>query len=128
MNRYAYRTTGLVIKTLSGLIKPTIRIHGQNKIPGDHSLIFVVNHFTRAETLLVPYYINKITGRSIWSLASQDLFKGGLGSFLEKLGAVSTGDPDRDKLIVKTLLTNEASWVIFPEGRMVKKQEDLRCC
>ncbi|MEW6078921.1 MAG: alpha/beta fold hydrolase [Thermodesulfobacteriota bacterium] len=123
MNRYAYRTTGLVIKTLSGLIKPKVKIHDQNKIPADHSLIFVVNHFTRAETLLVPYYINKITGRSIWSLASQDLFKGGLGSFLEKLGAVSTGDPDRDKLIVKTLLTNEASWVIFPEGRMVKNKK-----
>jgi esterase/lipase/1-acyl-sn-glycerol-3-phosphate acyltransferase len=123
MNRYAYRTTGLAIKTLSGLMQPTVRIHDQKNIPAEHSLIFVVNHFTRAETLLVPYYINKITSRNIWTLASQDLFKGGLGAFLEKLGALSTGHPDRDKLIVKTLLTNEASWIIFPEGRMVKNKK-----
>ncbi len=123
MNRYAYRTTGLAIKTLSGLMQPTVRIYGQENIPADNSLIFVINHFTRAETLLVPYYINKLTGRNIWSLADRGLFKGGLGAFLESVGALSTGNPDRDKLIVKTLLTNEASWVIFPEGRMVKNKK-----
>ncbi len=123
MNRYAYRTTSLAIKTFSGLIHPNINIHDVSKIPSGNPVIFVLNHFTRAETVLVPYHINRLTGRTIWALASDELFIGGFGRFLESLGAVSTKSPDRDRLIVKTLLTNEAAWIIFPEGRMVKNKK-----
>ena len=123
MNRYAYRTTALAIRALSGFVRPNINIHHEEKIPRNNPTIFVINHFTRAETLLVPYYLNKLIGKTIWALASKDLFAGGFGAFLEKLGALSTAAPDRDLLMVKTLLTNEAAWVIFPEGRMVKNKK-----
>ncbi len=122
MNPFAYRTTGLAIKAFSWLSKANIRTHGADHIPSG-SLVFVVNHFTRIETLLMPYLINKLIGTPVWSLADFALFKGPLGSYLDQVGAVSTRDPDRDKLIVKTLLTGEASWVIYPEGRMVKNKK-----
>jgi esterase/lipase/1-acyl-sn-glycerol-3-phosphate acyltransferase len=123
VNRYAYHTTALAIRALSGLLQPTITLHDTDNIPADNPVIFVINHFTRAETLLVPYHLNRLTNRAIWALADQGLFKGGFGSFLEKIGGVSTAAPDRDRLIVKSLLTNEAAWVIFPEGRMVKNKK-----
>ncbi|MDY6903254.1 MAG: alpha/beta fold hydrolase [Thermodesulfobacteriota bacterium] len=123
MNRSAYRTTGLALRALSGFLHPNINIHNNENIPDANPIIFAVNHFTRAETLLLPYFLDKLTHRPIWSLASHDLFKGGFGTFLEKLGALSTKAPDRDRLIVKSLLTNEACWVIFPEGRMVKNKK-----
>ncbi|MCP4344315.1 MAG: alpha/beta fold hydrolase [Desulfobacterales bacterium] len=122
MNRFAYQTTGLAIKTLSSVLKAQVRIHNKENVP-DGSIIFVINHFTRIETMFIPSYIYDIARVPVWSLADYKLFKGPLGSYLNRVGALSTKNPDRDLLIVKSLLTGEAVWIIFPEGRMVKNKK-----
>ena len=122
MNRFAYRTTGLAIKTIAGLTRARRNIHGADNIPHG-ATIFVVNHFTRIETFLLPYHLHRLTGRPVWALAAPELFVGKFGRYLEQLGAVSTQSPHRDRLMVKTLLTAEACWIVFPEGRMVKNKK-----
>lgn len=122
MNNFAYLTTSLAIKKLSQLSKLNINIHGEENIP-DGSIIFVANHFTRIETLFLPHHLHQLTGTPVWSLADYSLFKGPLAAIFDKLGVISTRDPHRDHLMVKTLLTGEAVWVVYPEGRMVKSKK-----
>ncbi|MCG6908785.1 MAG: alpha/beta fold hydrolase [Deltaproteobacteria bacterium] len=122
MNRFAYRTTGLAIKALENISRANVRLHDAEKVP-DHNNIFVINHFTRIETLLMPSHLFKLTQVPIWSLAAPELFKGALAGVLDNLGAVSTRSPDRDLLVVRSLLLGEAMWIIFPEGRMVKNKK-----
>ncbi|MBK5274185.1 MAG: alpha/beta fold hydrolase [Desulfuromonadales bacterium] len=119
MNRHAYLATGHVIALMEALSKVNVNIHGRENIP-DGSLIFVVNHFTRIETFLLPYHIYYLTNQPVWSLADHDMFSGAFGQLLEAGGAVSSRTPRRDRLIVKSLLTGEANWIIYPEGCMVK--------
>ena len=125
MNRQAYLATGRMIALVESFSKLRVQMHGQEKIPKGGN-IFVVNHFTRIETLMLPYHIFQLTGVPVWSLADASFFDGPLSGLLEMMGAVSTRNPDRDRAIVKTLLTGEANWVIFPEGRMVKDKGVFR--
>jgi len=119
MNRFAYLATGQAIRVLSKLSDAEVVLHGTENIPHG-SIIFVINHFTRIETLLMPYHIFQLTKVPVWSLADYNLFEGPLRGYLDSVGAVSTRDPHRDLLIVKSLLTGEANWIIYPEGEMVK--------
>lgn len=122
MNRFAFHSTGLAIKAIYDMARTRVNLHDVENVP-EGSLIFAVNHFTRIETIFLPLHLQKLTGVPVWSLADASLFKGFVGEFISKAGAVSTRDPDRDTLMVKSLLTGEANWVIFPEGRMVKTKK-----
>lgn len=105
------------------LVKANVRLHHADALTDDMAVVFVVNHFTRLETMLLPYVIYKHTGKEVWSLAAAELFQGRIGEFLQSTGTISTKAPDRDKVIVRSLLQGVNPWVIFPEGAMIKDKK-----
>jgi esterase/lipase/1-acyl-sn-glycerol-3-phosphate acyltransferase len=124
-NTMAVSLTKWSLDVLTKLIKADVRLHNAERIEDDMAVIFTVNHFTRLETILLPYMLYKHTGRTIMSLAADELFGGAVGEFLASNGAISTEAPDRDKTIVRALLQGEHPWMIFPEGAMIKDKKVL---
>lgn len=120
---FALTSSKWTLDIATKLIKATIRVHNAEAVDVEAANIFVVNHFTRIETLLIPYLLHKHLGKVIWSLAAAELFKGKVGSYLRSTGAISTRDPDREKTMVRELLLGEHPWLIFPEGAMIKDKK-----
>ena len=126
MNRFTYELSSYTLKSFSGLSKANTIISGRENIP-EGSIIFTANHFTRIETIFLPYHLYNITKKHVWSLAAAELFSVPiLQGLLSKLGAVSTSDPHRDELILKTLLSGKVHWIIYPEGMMVKSKKVIQ--
>ncbi|MCC6794470.1 MAG: alpha/beta fold hydrolase [Candidatus Hydrogenedentes bacterium] len=123
MGAIALKSTKWALDIATKLIKANIRVHNIDQIKDDMAIVYVVNHFTRLETVLLPYILHKYTGKEIWSLAAAELFTGKIGEYLLSMGNVSTQNPDRDKIIVNSLLTGEHPWIIFPEGGMIKDKK-----
>lgn len=117
-----FQYTALALKVLEKLLGSKFSVEGIKNLP-KQPILFVGNHFTRFETFVVPYIIYKHTGRQVRCLADSGLFHGGLGKFLNSVGAISTKNPDRDNIILKDLMHADYDWMIYPEGSMIKSKE-----
>jgi 1-acyl-sn-glycerol-3-phosphate acyltransferase len=117
------KTTILTLDALFKASEADIRLHDVGNIPKDQPVLFLLNHFTRLETTFFPYILYKQTGKYSLSLAHHSFFGGKFGKIMEKIGAVSTNNPDRDKLFISNMLTGKLYTIIFPEGQMIKDKK-----
>ncbi len=118
----AFHYTSMILNLLEKVLNPKFNVSGLKNIP-DGPCLFVANHFTRFETFIIPYIIYKKTGRQVRCLGDSSLFKGGLGNYLKKVGAISTKDPKRNDIIISDLMSGDYDWMIYPEGAMIKSKE-----
>jgi len=116
-------SSGFALSVLEKILDANIEIKGIENIPKNHPKIFVANHFTRTEALLVPFAMYNITNKKVGVIADDMLFKTPIGSLLNKLGAIKKSEPYRNNIILGDLLTSSKDLMIFPEGRMVKAKD-----
>ncbi len=113
--------TKRVLRAIEKIINLRCSIKGGDNIPKFDSIIFAPNHFTRFETFLLPYFLNKISDLKFSrSLADSSLFTSMLGKYLRNLKTMSIHDENRDETIISDLAEHKYNWVIYPEGKMVK--------
>ncbi len=122
MANIRFRTAEVSLKLLERLFRMKIDVDGLEHLNG-HPTVFVINHFTRLETILLPYVLYKYQFNQVKSLAHHGLFHGVLGNMLSSLGVVSTRAPNRDNRIIGDLMCDRHDWLIYPEGRMVKNKK-----
>ena len=116
-------SSGLVLNLLEKILNANIEIKGIENIPKDNPRIFVANHFTRMEAMVVPYAMYDLTGKKVGVIADDSLFKTYFGDFLAQIGAMKKSNPCRNSIITGDLITGCKDWLIFPEGRMVKAKD-----
>jgi esterase/lipase/1-acyl-sn-glycerol-3-phosphate acyltransferase len=125
-------TNGYVLSLLEKILNANIEVKGIENIPINNPKMFIANHFTRTEAMLVPYTLYNLTGKKVGVIADDSLFKSFAGNFLSNLGAIKTSDQTKYEHIIGDLITSCKNWMIFPEGRMVKakdikKIDDIFC-
>jgi esterase/lipase len=116
-------SSGIVLNLLEKILNANIDIKGIENIPKDHPRMFVANHFTRMEAMIVPYAMYNLTGKKVGVIADDGLFKTYFGNFLKELGAMRKSNPCRNSIIMGDLVTSCKDWMVFPEGRMVKAKD-----
>ena len=116
-------SSGFALSVLEKILDANIEIKGRENIPEGHPRIFVANHFTRAEAMLVPFALYNTTNKKVGVIADDKLFGTPIGNLLTKLGALKKSEPYRNNIILGDLLTSTKDWMVFPEGRMVKAKD-----
>ncbi len=115
-------TIEITLDTIFKASGTDIRVHGLEQVP-DQPVLYVINHFTRMETFLMPYLIRKKIKKYPISLADSSFFSGKMGEFMDRVGAVSTTDQNRNAILIGALLTDSHPVIIFPEGQMIKDKK-----
>ncbi|AGH80142.1 phospholipid/glycerol acyltransferase [Psychromonas sp. CNPT3] len=118
----SFRFSALLVRAIRRFSRTSVSIEGQENLRSAPTL-FVINHFTRLETGLLPQILHSYNEQMVHSLADSALFVGKFAQYLESVGAYPVDMPGRDEKIIAELMRGSHNWIIFPEGAMIKNKK-----
>jgi esterase/lipase/1-acyl-sn-glycerol-3-phosphate acyltransferase len=123
MKNIFFNSSSYLVGMIESVLETNIHLHGEENLLKDSPTLFVSNHFTRFETFVMPYIIDTYAHMSVRSLADHSIFVGYYSKYLDRVGTVSTQNPQRNEIILGDLMTGRDNWIIYPEGVMVKNKK-----
>lgn len=123
LKRISFGSTHQLIKYVRHLLDSSLTISVHPDVDLTRPTLFCANHFTRIETFLIPSFLYQKLNIKVRSLADAGLFQPKLKEYLDSLGTISTKDENRDTIILSDLIKGENSWLIYPEGSMLKNKK-----
>ncbi|MDP3300917.1 MAG: alpha/beta hydrolase [Sulfuricurvum sp.] len=123
LKKISFGSTHQLIKYVRHILDSSLTISVHPDLDLTRPTLFCANHFTRVETFLIPSFLYQKLNIKVRSLADSGLFQPKLKEYLESLGTISTKDINRDTIILSDLLQGNNSWLIYPEGSMLKNKK-----
>jgi esterase/lipase/1-acyl-sn-glycerol-3-phosphate acyltransferase len=123
LKKISFGSTHQLVKYVRHLLDSSITISVHPDLDLSRPTLFCANHFTRSETFLLPSLFYQKLNIKVRCLADSGLFQPKLKEYLESLGTISTKDPNRDTIILSDLIKGKNSWLIYPEGVMLKNKK-----
>jgi esterase/lipase/1-acyl-sn-glycerol-3-phosphate acyltransferase len=123
LKKISFGSTHQLIKYVRHILDSSLTISVHPDLDLTRPTLFCANHFTRVETFLIPSFLYQKLNIKVRSLADAGLFQPKIKEYLESLGTISTKDSNRDTIILSDLLQGKNSWLIYPEGSMLKNKK-----
>lgn len=123
LKKISFGSTHQLIKYVRHLFDSSLTISVHPDVDLTRPTLFCANHFTRIETFLIPSFLYQKLNIKVRSLADSGLFQPKLKEYLESLGTISTKDSNRNTIILSDLIIGKNSWLIYPEGSMLKNKK-----
>ena len=118
-----YDATLGFVKVVKLITNAHVNIKGLENIKTNTTNIFIANHFSRIETLLIANIIYKKSAIQVRALADHSIFVDKTKEYFKNIGLVDVADKKRDIIILNDLIEGKNNWLIFPEGKMVKNKK-----
>ncbi len=120
-----YKISDTVFNWIMNISKLTVTMSKPFELRLDQGHIFVFNHYSRIETVIIAHLLHEMTGRKVVFIVDAEIFKNKwINPYLKRIGGISSDDPDKYRKFSEAVLDGNVV-MCFPQGQMDRKMVGL---